>query len=98
MTIGECPGRYPIDPPNYDPCDGESRCVKKYKSIATGRIVFQRTVIDESQYELLPSDAPKKRFVYYFDGKHREAARNQGRYSANRRAPLSHNGGDNGRK
>lgn len=48
--------------------DGNSRKVKKYKS-ALGRTVYQRTVIDETKFERLESDEPKRRWIYYFDKK-----------------------------
>lgn len=53
--------------------DGKSRIVKKYKS--GNRQIYQRTVLDIGKYEELPSDAPKNRFIYYFDKKTREAKR-----------------------
>lgn len=51
--------------------DGMSRSVKKYKS-RTGKIIYQRTVLDEAGFIKLESDKPKSRFIYYFDNKKRE--------------------------
>jgi len=54
--------------------DGDSRKVKRYKS-AAGRSVFQRTVIDENDFEFVGWDEPKKRWIYYFDKRRREKER-----------------------
>jgi len=56
--------------------DGMSRKVKKYKS-KNGTIVYQRTVLDTSQFEELKSDNPKYRYIYYFDNKKRERLKNK---------------------
>jgi len=54
--------------------DGNSRLVKKYKS-NSNRIVYQRTVENENNFEFLGYDKPKKRWIYYFDKKKRERLR-----------------------
>jgi len=58
--------------------DGESRKTKKFKS-NTGKTIYQRTVLDESSLHFLGFDDPKKRFIYYFDAKVREAKRHNKR-------------------
>lgn len=55
--------------------DGESRKVKRYKNKRTGATVFQRTVIDATEFDEIEPDGGKKRFVYYFNKKEREKLR-----------------------
>jgi len=54
--------------------DGESRKVKKFKGVGN-RVIFQRTVIDESKNEFVGFEQPKKRWIYYFNPKIRELKR-----------------------
>jgi hypothetical protein len=61
--------------------DGMSRATKKFKS-STGKIVYQRTILDESQYASAGLDKPKLRFKYYFDKKKREQMRKLSKFSA----------------
>lgn len=53
--------------------DGKSRPVKRYKS--GNRLIYQRTVLNPSQFQETDTDIPKNRFIYYFDKKVREAKR-----------------------
>jgi len=57
--------------------DGESRRTKRYRHATTGRMVYQRTVTDESMYVAVDDDGSKKRFIYYFDKRKRERERQQ---------------------
>ena len=55
--------------------DGYSRVVSKYKDLFTKRTIYQRSYTGQEGVVALPSDAPKKRFIYYFDKKKRESTR-----------------------
>ena len=55
--------------------DGYSRTVNRYKGLFTGRTIYQRSYTGQLGVLRLPSDVPKKRFIYYFDKRKRESTR-----------------------
>jgi len=55
--------------------DGMSRSTKRYKSKATNRLVYQRTVVATEDFHEISADSGKFRYIYYFDKKQREATR-----------------------
>jgi len=55
--------------------DGYSREVKRYRDLSTNRIVYQRSFTKQPWMSELPSDVPKRRFIYYFQPKQRELTR-----------------------
>tara|TARA_R100000306_G_C4316708_1_gene113017 strand:+ start:91 stop:687 length:597 start_codon:yes stop_codon:yes gene_type:complete len=57
--------------------DGYSRVVEKYRDLFTKRIIYQRSYVGQEGVVLLPSDEPKKRFIYYFDKRTRESRRKE---------------------
>ena len=57
--------------------DGYSRAVARYRDLFTKRIIYQRSYVGQKGIISLPSDAPKKRFIYHFDKNTRESLRSQ---------------------
>lgn len=55
--------------------DGKSRPTKRYRSKSSGRNVYQRTVVVQSDFQEIASDGGKHRYVYYFDKRRRESTR-----------------------